>query len=179
MADPCVSPANMQVGGQKVLWASKGQLLFSSPPLNSIIVDTVNLRGYQHQFKSTPYDEDWKCLDLFGRKAYSSATLQFHVANYQALLAKYNYQNYTKLSSFIEELLNSHKYQFKTIVNEEQLVAKMSLQSMLDVADTAECSISMAIIMRWYLWLHLSSFPKDVQTTVEDPPFEGTRLFAK
>lgn len=70
----------------------------------------------------------WTCL--------ASATLQSCVASYQALLAKCNYKNYTKIGSFIEQLLDSHKDQFKAIINEGQLVAKMSLQSTLDVADT-------------------------------------------
>lgn len=55
----------------------------------------------------------------------------------------------------------------------------MSLQSTLDAADTAAHSISTAIVIRLALWLHLSGFPKEVQTSVEDLLFEGTKLFAK
>lgn len=65
------------------------------------------------------------------------------------------------------------------ISNEGQLLAKMSLQCAVDAADTAVRSISMAVVMRWASWLYLSGFPKEVQTTVEDLPFEGTKLLAE
>lgn len=51
-----------------------------------------------------------------------------------------------KLSSFIEQLLDFHKDQFKSTI-EVQLVAKTSLQSALDVANMALHSISMAIVL--------------------------------
>lgn len=143
-----VPPTCRQADRKYYVPAKDTEFLFYHPPPNSIIVDAVNSKGRQHQFKSTPYDQDWNNLDLFGRKAYSSATLQFCIANYQPLLAKYSYQNYAKLSSFIEQLPNSQKEEFKAIVNEGQLVAKISLQSALDVADMVARSMSTAIVMK-------------------------------
>lgn len=78
--------------------------LFSHPSPNSIVVDAVNSHGKPHHAKSTSYDKYLKRFDLFGRKACSSATLQFRIANYQALLAKYNHTNYGKLHAFIGHL---------------------------------------------------------------------------
>lgn len=135
MADSCICPTNLQVGVQEILCASeRHRNLFSHPPPNSNIVDGVISKGRQHQFKSTLYDCNWKRLDLFCR---NSATLQFLVANCHALLAKYDCQNYAKLS-FIS-----------------------------------------AIVVRQSSWLHLSGFPKEVQLTVEDHPFDGTKIFTE
>lgn len=58
-------------------------------------------------------------------------------------------------------------------------MAKTALQSVVDAADTAAWSISTAFVMRQASWLHLSGFPKEVQITVQDLPFEGTKLFAE
>lgn len=74
-------------------------------------------------------------------------------------------------NSFIEQLPDSRKEQFKAIVNEGQLLAKMSLQSTQDAADTVAHLISVAIVMRQALWFYLSGFPEEVQTTVERPCF--------
>ncbi|EMP42598.1 Protein QN1 like protein [Chelonia mydas] len=81
------------------------------------------------------------------KKTYS-ATLQFHITNYQALTAKYNYINYSKLNDFLEKLPDAHHKSFKAIIQERQLVAKTSLQSALNVADMAVRSITIAVVMR-------------------------------
>ncbi|KAH1184854.1 hypothetical protein KIL84_012795, partial [Mauremys mutica] len=36
----------------------------------------------------------------------------------------------------------------------------------------------MAVIMWWASWLASSCFPKEIQNTVEDLPFDGDKLFA-
>lgn len=41
--------------------------------------------------------------------------LQFRIANYQALMAKYNHTNYTKLNFFIEHLSAESREQFQAI----------------------------------------------------------------
>ncbi|EMP31279.1 hypothetical protein UY3_11599 [Chelonia mydas] len=76
--------------------------LFSQHYSNSLDVDTVNEHGKQHHTKLTPYDKDWKRLDLFGRKLYSSVILQFRITNYQDVMAKCNHINYYKLNAFIK-----------------------------------------------------------------------------
>lgn len=155
---PVSIPLTCKQADKKYYVLAKGtEFLFSHLPPSSIIVDAVNSRSCQYQFKSTPYGQDGKCLDLFGRETYSSATLQCLVANYQVLLAKYDYQNYVKLGSFIDQLLDSHKDQFMAIINKGQLVAKKSLQSALDAARMAACSSSTAMIMRRASWLQLSA----------------------
>lgn len=58
-------------------------------------------------------------------------------------------------------------------------MAKTSLQSVLDAAHMAARTISAAIVMRRALWFHLSGFPKEVQMTVDDLPYEGTNLFTE
>lgn len=74
--------------------------------------------------------------------------LQIHITNYQALTAKYDYINYSKLNYFIEQIPELHCDQFKAIIQEGQLVAKTTLQSSLDAADTVAMSISAVVVMR-------------------------------
>lgn len=121
------------------------------------------------------YDRDRKRLDLFGRKA--STNLQFGIANYKALMAKYNYTNYSKLSEFIDYLPDDKNQQFKAVISEGYLLAWTALQASLDAAETAARSITMAIVMWRASWLHLSGFLKEVHFTVEGLPFEGPKRF--
>ncbi|EMP42571.1 Putative protein C11orf85 like protein [Chelonia mydas] len=39
-------------------------------------------------------------------------------------------------------------------------------------------STTTAVVMRRHSWLSSSSFPREVQTTIEDLPFDGDKLFA-
>ncbi|EMP33894.1 hypothetical protein UY3_08978 [Chelonia mydas] len=142
-----VVPTCKQVDKKYYVPAKESEFLFSHPPPNSIVMDTVNSCGHQHQMRSTPYERDWKHLDLFRRKVYSTATLQLRIANYQALMAKYDYINYSKLNDFIEWLLESHREQFKAIIQEDQLEAKTTLQSALNAADTTARSISTVVVV--------------------------------
>nr|XP_008173881.2 glypican-5-like [Chrysemys picta bellii] len=81
-------------------------------------MDVVNARGKQHNAKLSPYDQDWKKLDLFGKKMYSLATLQFRVVNYEPVMARYDLINYGKLSAFLEHLSETQKEQFQAVVRE-------------------------------------------------------------
>lgn len=108
-------------------------------------------------------------------KYYSSATLQFVITNYQALMAKFNHTNYTKLISFIEHLPTEHREWFQTIVAKNQLLARTSLQTSLNIS--VAHSISVAVVMRSPSWLQCSGFPKEVQNTIDHVPFDCTKLF--
>ncbi|XP_067416629.1 general transcription factor IIF subunit 1 isoform X2 [Emydura macquarii macquarii] len=150
--------------------------LFSHPTPNSMVVYAANERERHHL--TTPYDKEWKSLDLFGRKVYSSAALQFRIANYAALMSRYDYANYSKLNAFIEYLPEDKREQFQAIVTEGQLLARTALQVAADAADAASRSMATAVVMRRASCLHLAGFPKDMQATVEDLPFEGSKLFS-
>ncbi|EMP32987.1 hypothetical protein UY3_09865 [Chelonia mydas] len=176
---PATAPPTCKRSDKKYYVPAKGtDFLFSHPAPNSLVVDAVQERGRQ-QPKTTPHNKEWKRLDLFDRKAYSLATLLLRIANYQALLAKYDYINYTKISELTDFISEDKREQFTALVSEGQLISKTALQAALDSADTAARSVAMAVMMRRASWLHLSSFPKEVQSTDEDLPFEGPKLFAK
>lgn len=106
----------------------------------------MNSYGQQHHIKSTPYGRNWKRHDLFDRKAYSLVTLQFRIANYQALMAKYDHMNYAKCNAFIDHLPEAQREQFQAIIREGQLVARTALQTALDVVDTAAHSVSTTVM---------------------------------
>lgn len=94
-------------------------------------------------------------------------------------MSNYDLINYNKLNSFIEHLPEEHRKQFKTIINEGQLSTRTSLQAFLDVADTAAWFISTTTVMWQASWLQLANFSKEVQSTVEDLPFDGVKLFSE
>lgn len=85
--------------------------------------------------KNTPYDRDWKRQDFFDCKTYSLATLHLRIANYKALLAKYDHSNYSKLSEFIEFIPEEKREQCRTIISEGHLLARTALQAALHSAD--------------------------------------------
>lgn len=71
----------------------------------------------------------------------------------------------------MERLPNSSREDFKAFVMEDSLVSKTSLQSALDLSDTASKVVATAIMMRKALWLHNSSLSPDVQQSVKDLAF--------
>lgn len=88
-------------------------------------------------------------------------------------MAKYNHINYSKFQEFCQHLPDEKKEQFQALVMEGQLLARTALQASLDSADTAAHSLAMTVVMRQASRLHLSRFPREVQTAVADLPFEG------
>ncbi|EMP38931.1 E3 ubiquitin-protein ligase ARIH1, partial [Chelonia mydas] len=93
--------------------------LFSHPQPNSLVMDAVAQRIKQPQYQPTPQDKDLKRLDVFGRKVYMSSTLQFRIANYSALLASYDFNNYSKLFEFASYVPEDRRADSKSILVEE------------------------------------------------------------
>lgn len=48
-------------------------------------------------------------MDLTGRKIYTSSSLQMRIGNQQALLFKYDFENWTALSKFVDQLLETFR----------------------------------------------------------------------
>lgn len=67
------------------------------------MLNAVNKPRKQHYSRSISYDKDQKRIELFGRKAYSSETLQFWITNYKAVMAKYDF---TRITASLQPLLN-------------------------------------------------------------------------
>lgn len=73
-------------------FGAKGtDFLLSRPPLISLVVHAVMESAHQQHCRSTPLDRSAKKMGLLGKKVYFSAGLQFRIANYQALLVKYDF----------------------------------------------------------------------------------------
>ncbi|EMP35912.1 Radixin [Chelonia mydas] len=71
-----------------------------------------------------------------------NAALQFQIANYQVLLAKYDFNNYAKLAELLGNLLQDKRLCFQALVEEGHLAAKLSLQAAVDAADTTSGSLA-------------------------------------
>lgn len=110
-------------------WASpsRGWVIFSPSPytklwwLRQLTNVTDNISSVQLS------DKELKHLDLLGDKSYSLASLQFRIATYQYLLAKYEFTNYSKFAFFIEHLTQDWGEQFQAPITEGQTVSKASL----------------------------------------------------
>lgn len=127
---------------------SKGsEFLFTYLAPNLLVVEAANQRSKQQHFWSMPFDKESKRLDLFGCKVHSSSKLQFKMANYVALLAKYDDRNYGKFMNFINEITEEQRQQFKLLVSKGQRIAHMALQASLDVADMVARSTTVAVVM--------------------------------
>lgn len=103
--------------------------------------------------------------------------LQFHIANYSALLAKYDFDNYRKLFEFTMDIPEDRRAQFKSVLIEGQLVTRMALQASLDIADTAAHAMAIVRVMCRALWLLSSGIQKDHQLKDEGLPFDKDKLF--
>lgn len=102
------------------------------------------------------------------------------MANYQALTAKDDYVNYSKLNRFSDQLPESEHDQFRAIIQEGHLIARTMFQPAHGAAaDTVARFIFRVVVKQHASSLHLLGFPKEVQMTVENLPFEGTKLFAE
>lgn len=55
------------------------------------------------------------------------------IANYQALLFKYDFLTWDKMSNFLDMLPPGSRAELKEIITEGQLMANYSLQATLDV----------------------------------------------
>lgn len=75
----------------------------------TLVVEAVNQCRKQYQHRSNPQDKVKKRPSVFCCKIYSSATLQFQVSNYSALLVKYDHNNYTKMTEFINNIQRTRK----------------------------------------------------------------------
>ncbi|EMP25057.1 hypothetical protein UY3_17873 [Chelonia mydas] len=153
---------------RKYFIRSKGsEFVFMHPVPNSLVVDAVNQK-IKHQFPcSTPSDKDSKPLDLLGCKVYASSVLQFHIANYTAILATCDHKNDNKFMDFIDDILEEKKQQFTALVSEGQIISHTALQAVLDAANIAARSMATAVVMHRGSWLSSFSFPREVQSTLK------------
>lgn len=74
--------------------------------------------------------------------------LQVGIANYQAMLSKYDTLQWAILSDFKNKIPVEITNEFRSICEEGHLIAKTALQVALDTADTGVCPGARAITMK-------------------------------
>ncbi|XP_065446569.1 serine/arginine repetitive matrix protein 2-like isoform X1 [Chrysemys picta bellii] len=152
--------------------------LFLHPSPCSLVVSAVNEKERHGQQAPAPKGKEAKRLDLFGRKVYSSGGLQLRIATQQAILNRHNFNSWASVAKFKASLPPDAHQEFTALVDEGMAVAKTSLQAALDSADAAARTIASGVVMRRSAWLQASGLPPEVQTTLQDLPFEGSGLFS-
>ncbi|EMP26534.1 hypothetical protein UY3_16379 [Chelonia mydas] len=174
------SSAPMAKGVERKYFApSKGYVfLFCHPSPCSLVVSAVDEREWHGQQATAPKAKEAKCLDLFGRKVYSSGGLQLRIANHQATLNRHNFSSWAAVGKFKDNLPQGSQQQFTALVDKGKTVAKTSLQASLDSADMVARTVTSGVVMRCSVWLQESGLPPKVQNTLQDLPFKGSGLFS-
>ncbi|EMP25878.1 hypothetical protein UY3_17051 [Chelonia mydas] len=116
---------------------------------------------------------------MFGRKIYSSSSLQLQVANHQAMLGLYDFNMLRSMAKFGDFLPEDPKKGFYVILEEGKAVVKAALQAASDTADSAARTMASAISMRRTSWLQLLGLLTEVQQLIQDLPFDGQARFAE
>ncbi|EMP27399.1 hypothetical protein UY3_15553 [Chelonia mydas] len=164
---------------RKYFAPSKGyEFLFCHPSPCSLVVSAVNEKEHHGQQAPAPKAKEAKRLDLFGRKVYSSRGLQLRIANQQAILNRHNFNSWAAVGKFKDNLPQGSQQEFTALADEGKAVAKTSLQAFLDSADAAARTIASGVVMRHSALLQESGLPPEVQSTLQDLPFEGSGLFS-
>ncbi|XP_050791602.1 uncharacterized protein LOC127041850 [Gopherus flavomarginatus] len=157
---------------------SKGYaFLFCHPSPCSLLVSAVNERERHGKQALAPKAKEAEHLGLFGRKMYSSGGLQLRIANKQTILSRHNFNSWAAVGKFKDNLPQGSQQEFTALVDEGKAVAKTSLKASLDSADVAARIIASGVVMRRSACLQKSGLPPKVQNSLQDIPFEGSRLF--
>ncbi|EMP25303.1 Mothers against decapentaplegic like protein 9 [Chelonia mydas] len=101
------------------------------------------------------------------------------VPKHQALLGRYNFNLWDSISTFKEGLPQDQAHEFSTLVAEGKAVARGALQMAWDTTDSVARVVASAVVMRHSSWLQSSKLSQEIQTTLQDLPFEGAGLFSE
>ncbi|XP_044851125.1 A.superbus venom factor 1-like [Mauremys mutica] len=78
------------------------EYLYTPPPPDSLVVQSVNDRERHGQPAPAPKSKEAQRMDLLVRKVYLAGGLQLRIANQLALLSRYTYDTLVSLSKFTE-----------------------------------------------------------------------------
>ncbi|XP_078502558.1 uncharacterized protein LOC144758005 [Lissotriton helveticus] len=151
----------------------KGQL-----SLDSLVVSNARKRANsQASGEAPPPDKESKIIDASEKRIAAQASNAWHIANTQALLARYDRAHYEQLEKFLQHLPDQYKAQADDPIQEGKRISNASIKCALDAADTASRAINTSVLLRRHAWLRISGFKQEVQTTVLNQPFNQQQLF--
>ncbi|EMP35675.1 hypothetical protein UY3_07161 [Chelonia mydas] len=171
-----IPPTSKKVENKYYVLAKRFEYLYAHPPAGSLVVSIIKERDRQVQASGTPKNKDARRLDLFGRKVYSVASLQVWVSNHQALLGRFNFNLWDSISKFKEGLPQDQAQEFATFMDAGKEVTRGTLQMAWEATVSAARMVISAVVMRWSSWLQCSRLSQEMQTTLQDLPFEGEGL---
>ncbi|EMP36414.1 hypothetical protein UY3_06396 [Chelonia mydas] len=165
---------------RKYIVPSKGyEYLFTHLQPGTLVVGAANQKERQGQVGLTHKSKEAKKLDFFSRKVYCTAGLQLRIANEQAVFSLYSCNSLNMLSKFQELLLADSHLEFVAVLEEGKVVTGTSLQASLDSVESATRTMATAIAVRRSSWLQVSGLSQKVQHTIQDLPFDCSRLFSE
>lgn len=153
---------------------SSAAFLYTHPKLNSLIVtSTVKGKGYH----SAPQDRDGKKIDMYGRRFYSTGALGIKAANYIACISRFVFGILEDFTPLLTMLPEEHRLCLTSRHADGLVATKQLLSSSKYVLESAARTLSSAVALQRFAWLHSTTLPFDTKTLVEDLPFDGQGLF--
>ncbi|XP_054846821.1 uncharacterized protein LOC129337273 isoform X1 [Eublepharis macularius] len=177
------SPASLPPTAKKVeryyrLKQDDCPYLFTHPKPSSIVAEEGQAR-FRYGSSSAPADREGRKLDGMGRKIYSSASLGFRIANFQAIMGSYNLFLWRRLSSYLSDLPEDRRHLVKALQAEAMKLSKQQMTAGKDAADSAARAMATSVVLRRHAWLRSTALPPEKKAKVEDFPFEGPQLFSE
>ncbi|EMP40086.1 Kinesin-like protein KIF14 [Chelonia mydas] len=101
-------------------------------------------------------------------KQYQQNEIQNQIKNNAVAFARCLENTISECKKFMELLPEDSMAAFSALVVERRLVARASLQAVLDVANSATWTMASAVAMRRSSWLQASGLPYEVQQTISE-----------
>ncbi|XP_078526618.1 uncharacterized protein LOC144799223 [Lissotriton helveticus] len=147
-------------------------------PLDSLVVSNARKRANsQTSGEAPPPDKESKLHDASKKRTASQAANMWHIANTQALLARYDRAHYDELESLMRHLPDKYKDRANELIQEGKNITNTTIRYALDAADTASGTVNTRVLLRRHAWLRISGFKPEVQSAILNQPFDEQHLF--
>lgn len=177
---PLPSPAVSKVVARRYRTAPRNPAFLSSHPSpESLVVQASCSKQSSGAFPQTPADRDSKKMEQSAKKIFSSSSMALKSTNTICLLGRYLHALMDSAKHLAPKLPEEERDNFMEVLTDAQAASKQVIQSGLDTADSVARIMGSSIASRRQAWLRSSNFSPDVQATLVDLPFDGSRLFGE
>lgn len=127
---------------------------------NSLTVSS-SLKGKCHQ--STPQDKDGNWIDTFGRHFYSTGALAIKASNYLACISHFVYGILKDFTPLLPLLPEDSCARAIALQSDGLVSSKPLISSPKHVLELSACTLSKAVALRRFAWLHSTTLPFDMK----------------
>ncbi|KAF7240482.1 E3 ubiquitin-protein ligase MARCH11 [Varanus komodoensis] len=102
--------------------------LLKHPQLNSVMMEST--QGRQSTEHSAPTDHEGRKIDMMSHQIYAAMGLGFHISNYEATMACYQYFLWQKIESLVAFLLDQQRELAHVFIEEAMQLSKQQLTTL-------------------------------------------------